>query len=201
MPPRQPWAFELLAHDDDSYMLGDATFKPPPPLTDWRFGSPGHPHPATCATCGAKVDKTFVAAHFRVNKRRRDITATYDGYTLVSARLRDTLLRHGATPEDFRALPADPAYWWLSPQQVLDFSAAKRNNPCPACGEYFDEVVPEPRFLERLAGPLSMGVYRSSLEFGSVPLKGTALVIGVDTAQALRDASLTGLILDPLRRP
>lgn len=201
MPPRHPWAFELLALDDDSYMLGDNTFKPPPPLTDWRFGLPGRPHPATCATCGARTDKTFVNPHFRVKKRRRDITATYDHYRLVSSRLRDKLLSHGATLEDFRPLPADPAYWWLSPQQVLDFSEATRRNPCPSCGECFDEVVPEPRFLERLAAPLSTGVYRSSLEFGSVPLKGPAVVIGVDTAQALREASMTGLILAPLRRP
>lgn len=201
MPSRQPWAFELLALDDDSYMLGDDTFKPPLPQTDWRFGSPGRPHPATCASCGARVDKTFVGAQFRVKKRRRDITRTYDSYTLVSTRLRDKLLSHGATLEDFRPLPADPAYWWLSPQQVLEFSAATRRNPCPSCGEFFDEVVPEPRFLERLEGPLSTGVYRSSLEFGSVPLKGIVVVIGVATAQALREASMTGLVLEPLYQP
>ncbi len=200
MPPRQPWAFELSGQDDGTYMLGGETYRPPAPQTDWRFGRLGHPHPATCPACGAKADKAYVDPLFRVKKRRRDLTVTYDGGVLVSQRMRSLLLTCGATEDDFRVLPADLDFFWLYPRQVLDYEAGRRNDPCAICGEYFDEVGPIPSFLNTLTAPLTAGVYRSSLEFGSVPLKSWALVVGVETARAMADAGLKGLEMSELHR-
>lgn len=192
------WAWVLYGHDDDTYMLGDETYKPYPQSGEWHFGAIGQPHLATCPGCGGKVDSGYINPRYRVKKRRRDITATYDGYLLVSARLCNVLQEGGATREDFVALPADPDYFWLCPQTVLEYSAAERAKRCPSCGQFADEVVPIPLFLEGLAGPIAAGVYRSSVEFGSVPLKAFQVVVGVRTALTIQANSLVGIELEQL---
>lgn len=193
------WAYTLFGHNDNSYMLGDETYEPDDQIGEWRFGVVGRPHPATCPACGVKVDALYIGPEYRVKKRRRDITATYDGYILVSERLRRVLQEGGATKEDFIALPADPDFYWLRPQKALEYSAAERAKRCPACGQFFDEVVPIPLFLGKLVEPIAAGVYRSSLEFGSVPLKAFQVVVGLRTALAIKANSLVGIDLEELR--
>jgi hypothetical protein len=192
--------YALSGHDDDSYMLGSETYKPDPRSSEWHFGAAGQPHPATCPSCGGKVDPDYIHPEYRVRKRRRDITATYDGYLLVSARLRRQLQYGGAVEEDFVALPADPDYFWLRPRMTLEYAAAERARPCPSCERFADEVLPIPLFLGKLAEPIAQGVYRSCLEFGSAPLKAFQVVVGVRTALAMRADSLTGIELEPLRQ-
>ncbi|GLS94411.1 hypothetical protein GCM10007918_17030 [Piscinibacter gummiphilus] len=121
-------AYELTGQDDDSYMLGEETFEPASAPGDWRFGREGLPHPATCTACGGKIDAGYVNPHYRVKKRRRDLTATYDGYLLASVRLCEVLKESGADAADFVALPADPGYFWLRPTAVLSYSVRS------ACG-------------------------------------------------------------------
>ncbi|NVM90573.1 hypothetical protein FHT32_004230 [Variovorax sp. SG517] len=191
-------AYALDGHDDGSYMLGNETYKPDPENSEWRFGSMGQPHPATCRGCGGKLESDYTNPGYRVRKRRRDITATHDGYLLVSAHLRKVLQESGATREDFVALPADPDYFWLRPQMTLPYSAAERARRCSSCGRFADEVVPIPLFLRELVQPLAAGVYRSCLEFGSAPLKAFQVVIGVRTALTIQSNSLVGIELEQL---
>ena len=191
-------AYELTGQDDDSYMLGEETFEPASAPGDWRFGREGLPHPATCTVCGGKIDAGYVNPQYRVKKRRRDLTATYDGYLLASARLCEVLKERGADAADFVALPADPGYFWLRPTAVLGYSAEECLRRCDSCGQFADAVVPVPLFLAQLAQPLSPGVYRSSMEFGSVPLKSFGVVVGESTGAALESAALKGVELRPL---
>lgn len=194
------WAFALYGRDDDSYMLGEEKCESDRQTGQWRFGSLGQPHPATCPQCGGKTDAGYVGPDYRVKKRRRDITTTYDGYTLVSERLRNVLQEGGANRDDFVALPADAEFYWLRPQATLEYSAAERAKPCPSCGQFIDEVVPVPLFLGNLVAPISSGVYRSSLEFGSAPLKAFQIVVGQHVASALQEGSFVGIELEKLQR-
>ncbi|WP_139140378.1 hypothetical protein [Variovorax boronicumulans] len=196
--PKTVWAYTLYGHNDGSYMLGDETYEPDDQSSEWRFGVAGRPHPATCPVCGVKVDAHYIGPRYRVKKRRRDITATYDGYILVSERLRSVLQEGGAAKEDFIALPADPNFYWLRPQKTLEYLAAERAKRCPACGQFVDEVAPIPLFLGKLVEPIAAGVYRSSLEFGSAPLKAFQVVVGVRTALAIQANSLVGIDLEEL---
>ena len=52
--------YALSGHDDDSYMLGSETYKPDPRSSEWHFGAAGQPHPATCPSCGGKVDPDYI---------------------------------------------------------------------------------------------------------------------------------------------
>ena len=67
-------AYALRAQDDDSYMLGETTYKPKDAggFYDWRFGKAGVPHPATCANCGRKTSTNYVDTQYLVKKRKRD---------------------------------------------------------------------------------------------------------------------------------
>ncbi len=191
-------AFELTGHDDGSYMLGNDTFKPLAGASEWRFGRNGVPHTATCRECGGKVNHEYVDPGYRVKKRRRDITTTYDGYTLVSSRLCRVLTENGASSHDFVRLPADQDFFWLRPQSVLRYSAMQRSRPCAVCGNFADEVVPVPEFASTLSEQIASGVFRSSIEFGSTPLKSFKVVVGANAGTALSAASFVGVELTPV---
>ena len=191
-------AYEIRAQDDDSYMLGEETYNPVSTSDVWHFGRAGDPHPATCSACGGKVNWQYVNPQYRVKKRRRDITATYDGYLLVSSRLHEILKENGADSDDFLPLPSDADYFCLRPKAALSYSAAECQRRCDSCDQFADSVVPVPQFVAQLAQPISSGVYRSSIEFGSVPLKSFCVVVGVNMGIALQSASLRGLELGPI---
>jgi hypothetical protein len=193
-------AYKLGAQDDDSYMLGDDTYVPTDDryrFHDWRFGKDGVPHPATCGTCGRKTKDDFVDATYRVKRRRRDATATYDGYFIVSRRFVDFGRSRGLDLDDFVALPGDPSFTWLRPKRALAFGATT-SRPCPTCGGFCDVVGPEPLFARELRQALPPGFYRSDLAFGSGPEQGPIIVVGAETGEALRAAALAGLELKPI---
>lgn len=193
-------AYRLSVQDDDSYMLGDDTHVPSEDrylFHDWRFGKSGVPHPATCGMCGRKTRADFVDAAFRVKKRRRDVTATYDGYVIVSQRLVDFGLAHACELDGLVELPGDRGFYWFRPSRTLAF-AATTSNPCPTCHAFYNVIGPQPVFCQELRGPLAPGFYRSDLEFGSGPEQGPVIVVGAETGDALRRARLSGLHLRPL---
>jgi len=196
-------AFILYGHDDDSYMLGKSTYRPPEAerylYHDWRFGKDGVPHPATCPTCGRKVDRNFVSAAFKVKKRRRDITATYDGYALVSQRFFDLCNENEWGSGQFVPLPADRKFYWLKPSRLLEFEG-KRSAQCPTCLGFCSLTRPAPVFLDRLSSPLLEGFYRSDLEFGSGPEQSFVIVASYSLGLKLRAAKLVGLDLEALPR-
>jgi hypothetical protein len=193
-------AYMLGAQDDDSYMLGDDSYVPAGDryqFADWRFGKGGVPHPATCGTCGRKTEDDFVDPSYRVNRRHRDATATYDGYFMVSQRFVDIARAHGCDLDDFVALPGDRHFYWLHPRRALAFGA-RTERPCPTCQGFCDVIGPEPLFARDLAGPLAPGLYRSDLAFASAPLQGPIIVLGAETGEALRRAKLSGVELTPI---
>jgi hypothetical protein len=199
-PTKTLLAYELDAQDDDSYMLGDDTYVPPGDrylFHDWRFGKNGVPHPATCGTCGRKTSGDFIDPSLRVRKRRRDATATYDGYLLVSQRLVDIGLTNGLNVDDVVALPGDRSFYWLRPKRILGFGATT-SKPCSACRGFYSVIRPEPLYCKDLREPLAPGFYRSDLEFGSGPEQGPVIVLGAHTGEALRGAKLSGSELTPI---
>ncbi len=193
-------AYELSAQDDDTYMLGEQTYRPEEPgFHDWRFGVDGVPHPATCPTCGRRTDPDFVSQSFRVKHRRRDLIATYDGYLIASTRLRDFCVSRGDPGVFFVPLPADNAFFWLRSDRMIGFDAALRGTRlerhCQTCRAFYSVVGADPVMLRGVAEPLLEGFYRTDLEFGSGPEQCPIVIVGIRTAQALRGANFRGLEL------
>jgi hypothetical protein len=157
-------AYAIDAQDDDSYMLGEDTYRVADSgsFCDWRFGRSGLPHAATCAACGRKTSPDYLNGEFRVHKRGRDLTATYDGYLLASKMLRDHCVARKYPGVDFLPLPADENFFWLRPHRIVRFDAARRGSRhgkfCDRCGGYFDVVGAKPIFLAGVSAPLMDGL-------------------------------------------
>lgn len=199
-------AYHLSVHDDGAHMLGPDTFRVPRDagFYDWRFGCEGVPHPATCATCGRKTDAEFINPGFRVRKRSRDLTVTYDGFVLVSLRFRNfcetTSWIHDV---ELAALPNDPAYFRFRPLRVIEFDAERRGTrfeePCPECGKFFNVVGATPVWLRNVREPIVDGVFRTDLEFGSGHEQSPLIIIGTETAAAIKDFGFEKVDLKPVR--
>lgn len=194
--------YSLGAQDDDSYMLGEETYRPVgTAFHDWRFGVAGVPHPATCGTCGRKTDPNFVSSRFRVRRRRRDLTTTYDGYLLASRRFRDFCTAARLPGLVFTALPADEDFFWLRSERLLAFDAEARGTRfekyCGSCCAYYDVVGATPVVL-RAGTPVGAGFHRTDLEFGSGPEQSPIFIGCVTTGRALNSERLNGVELCPL---
>lgn len=191
-------AFVLDAQDDDTYMLGDETYRSESgEFHDWRFGVAGVPHPATCGKCGRKTDRDYVSRSFRVRHRRRDLVATYDGYLVGSKRLRDYCVGRKFVGVSFVRLPGDDGFFWLRPDRVVAFDAEWRQTrfekPCNACGAFYDVVGATPARLREVSEPLLDGFYRTDIEFGSGPEQHPLVIVGTRTVEALRTERFSGL--------
>jgi hypothetical protein len=194
-------AYKLSAQDDGTHMLGNETFRAPRSagFHDWRFGKDGVPHPATCPTCGRKTDPEYVNPEFKAKRRTWDISATYDGYCLVSNRFREFCQTQGWEGMTFSSLPADKDFFVLRLANVLPFDAKRRKtrfeDPCPTCGGFYNVIGATPVFLCGVTEPIHEGFFRSDLEFASGPEQHPLILVGVDTAEKLRDEKFRKLDL------
>lgn len=195
-------AYQLRPNDDDSFMLGDSTYRVPADVGyyDWRFGCDGTPHEATCPTCGSKTDPQYVNSRFRVRKRRRDMTVTYDGYTLVSVRFREFCESHGWHKDvEFQQLPGDKRFFVFKPTRVLKFDAERRQTlfeqPCPECSEHFSVCGATPIFLRDIEQPVEEGFFRTDLAFGSGHEKSPLIIVGIATAEKIKSERFRGSYL------
>lgn len=186
-------AYHMSVHDDGTHMLGPDTYRVPRDAGyyDWRFGIDGIPHPATCPTCGRKTDTNYINPQFRVRRRRRDLTVTYDGYVLVSARFREFCeLNNWHQDVHFGNLPADNDYFVFKPTRTLEFDSERRKtrfeDHCPECDKYFNVIGATPVFLRNVDHPITEGFFRSDLEFGSGHEQHPLLILGTETAQKIK---------------
>ena len=185
-------AYTLSIHNDDSYMLGPETYFPlkPKGFHHWRFGTDGVPHPATCAACGRKTDPTYINPHFRVKKRKRDLTMTYDGYALVSTRFRDFCELHSWTGAVFVPLPADKNFFVFRLSDVLTFDSERRETRfgkrCSVCDAHYEVTGAYPAYLRGIKEPIKEGFFRSDLEFAAGPEQSPIIILGIDTAMTIK---------------
>lgn len=197
-------AYLIMPQDDDSYMLGEETYRQASPAKyhDWRFGRDGIPHPATCPTCGRKIDLDFVNPEFRANHRNWDIGVTYDGYDIVSKALRDYCRSNDWQGITFVPLPADPDFFVVRLTRVLRFDADRRGTRfeklCPSCGKYNSVAGATPVYLRDIKEPIADGFFRTDVEFGSAHEQGPLMLVGVRTAEQLRKKGFRNCDLEPI---
>jgi hypothetical protein len=127
---------------------------------------------------------------FSAKKRDWHISATYDGYTLVSYKFRDFCRQHAWQGMDFVRLPADNDFFVLRLALILPFDADRRRtrflDKCPTCGAFYGVIGATPAYLRGVTEPIQDGFFRSDFEFGSGPGQGPLTFIGLGTAEELR---------------
>ena len=197
-------AYSLSVEDDGSYMLGDDT-RPAelyPGFHDWRFLKNGAPHPATCAVCDRKTDSEFINPRFRVSRRNWDSVVTGDGYYLVSSAFCDVARQYNWTDVEFVELPGDSDYFWLRPSRTVTFDSDRRGtrfeHRCAACKGWFDVVGAHPIMLRDIDHPLTAGLFRTDLAFGSGHGQCPLIIVGLQTAAQIKAARLRHVDLEPI---
>jgi hypothetical protein len=199
-------AYELSPHDDDTHMLGEETYRPPRSVGfhDWRYGRDGVPHPATCPTCGRKTDPDYVNPKYKAKRRTWDIGTTYDGYVIVSKRLREFCRKHRWKGMTFVPLPAAKDFYVLRLSNVLPFDSKRRGtrfeNPCPTCGAFYNVIGANPVYLRGVTEPIEEGFFRSDLEFASGPEQHPLILVGTGTAEKLLKQKFQKLDLEEVER-
>ncbi len=186
-----PVAAIIRGHDNDTYMVGSCEKR-----------LPNVPDSVFCPACGWKVDWQYVRPDYRLGRRKRDVSATYDGATIVSQRAREILCGHGIERMLFTQLPHDPDFFTLAPDMVVNFDSARRKtrleNLCEKCGLYAMVAGATPAFFYSLPKG-DAWIARTDLLFGSYNEHHPLIVVSDRIAQALRSARLTGLDLEVIQ--
>lgn len=175
--------FLLDGPDNDSYMLG----------------GPGSP--PVCGTCGLVSDRAWIDPGFQLRDKRFDVSATYDGYLIVSERFREIADGPGAR---FIALPSATGFYSLIVDNAVPFDAARRKTRfeqlCAECGRYFVVAGATPAFL-KVDSLAADQLYRTDVEFGTGNEQHPLIAVGTAMGDRLRAARLAGLDLSPVRHP
>lgn len=176
----EPIAYILHGHDNDSYMLKD--------VADL----------ARCSVCGELLERPHLVPAFRIQKKR-DVSATYDGYTIVSQRFVDEWRLHGGEGLNFAPLPEEPGYFVISADRVIEFDSNRRKTRFeqyrPCCDQYHSVAGATPAFLKS-AHSLSKGqAAQTDVRFGSGDEKHPLIIIPLQLGGALKRTKLSGLDL------
>jgi hypothetical protein len=156
-----------------------------------------------CATCGqllAKWEEDLSTVRMP-RKLKYDVSTSYDGVVVVSARFRELYEAKGMTGLQF--IPLSESAFAIQATRLVQFDAVSRGtrfvDKCDACGQYESVVGAAPAFLTSGADVAEMGFARTDLEFGSGDEKSPVLICGDSAATALREAKLKGIDLEEVR--
>ncbi len=158
-------------------------------MTDGAHG------PTSRGRCQHVIDLGVVNPEMKLPPATPDVSFTYDGYLIVSERVRSILDCDG----ELLPLPAAPGFYSVAPTDQVAFDAVRRKtrfeDPCPVCGDFQSVVGATPVYL-LVDAPLGAGLYRTDICFGS-ELRWPLVVVGPRLAETLEAANLSGLSLHP----
>jgi hypothetical protein len=176
----KPIAYVLFGHDNDSYMLQDAGDL------------------VRCSVCGELLERPRLIPTFKIHKKR-DVSATYDGYMIVSQRFVDEWTRSGGTGLNFAPLPAEPGYFALDADQVIEFDSDRRKTRFeqhrPCCNRFHSVAGATPAFLKSPQSLSATQAARTDVMFGSGDGKSSLIIIPLKLGNALKRSKLSGLDL------
>lgn len=153
-----------------------------------------------CNGCGYRLDFSPTNPKYVLRGTKRDISATYDGQTIVSKAFKEFCERNKYSGLEFRPFENDPSHFHFIVNRQVKFDAKRRGvrfeNLCPQCGNYESVVGGKPAYLI-IAEPLVDGFFRSDLLFASGNEKHPLTLVGIETKTKLKAAKLRGLEFSP----
>jgi hypothetical protein len=153
-----------------------------------------------CDGCGYRLDFYATNRQYCLKKSGSDISATYDGQTIVSQIFKEFCEQNKFKGVKFVAFENDPNHFHLTVTPEVKFDAIRSKtrfeNLCSQCGNYESIVGAKPAYL-LAAQPLRDGFYRTDLIFASGNEKHPLILVGQETKAKLEAASLVGLEFSP----
>lgn len=171
-------AYELSGSDNDSYMFSDAdTIE-------------------KCDSCKFRIDFLKYNPNYFEKKLVSDLSATYDGFCVVSQKFRDFCLRKKYENLDFERFSNDKFHFNLKINNVVDFDFERRNTrfekKCAKCGNYESVIGANPVHLN-ISKPILSGIYRTDVFFASGNEKHPLIIVGLETKDEMTKERLVGL--------
>ena len=154
-----------------------------------------------CEKCGellAKWDESL--AGLKIKRRKYEVSATYDGVTVVSRRFQSVYDSNRLEGLVFQELPSAPDFLAVMATDVVQFDAKEREtrfiNKCPVCGRFEEVIGATPAYLMEGEVVPDRGFVRSDLEFASFDEKGPLILCGPAAGEVLKKARFRGLDLE-----
>lgn len=193
--------YSMCGQDDRATMYSDIESYDSVPQALLRNSSRVS-HGSLCPKCRRKLDPSWIRPGFRVSNRRRDITCTYDGYTLVSERFRKTWRQWGHRGAVFLELPSDPQFFALESNQVVPFDAESAGTRfedfCESCQSHSTVVGTFPTRLKGIAEALHPGLYRTDIAFACGIEQSPLLIVDPQTRMQIKSEKLVGFEFSPV---
>lgn len=149
-----------------------------------------------CSNCGNRIEMRL-NEEFILNKRNFDISYTYDGYLIVSEKLKEWLETSFDESLNFHHIRKDSNFYWLEVLNTLEFDVKKRKtkmiDKCSVCGNYAEVAGSTPGFIcspHKLDVP---GIYRSDIFFGSLSNQFYLIMIDLRTASSMSLRKFKGI--------
>lgn len=148
--------------------------------------------------CGELLSRECDLSQFRL-KKKRDISASEDSELFASNHFRQVWLEFGGEGLEFEPLPAQPGYYHLVFNDILEFDSIRRMSRAedfrPCCQRNVTFVGATPAYLKRPEALEGNHAYRTDLEFGSGDEKHPLLIVGLNVGLKLKGSKISGLCL------
>jgi hypothetical protein len=196
--------YQFRGHDNDSYMLGEETRRAASEAEreffDWRFTQNGEQHPATCPTCGRKVDRDYVSPSFKLRRKRMDVSGTYDGYVIVSERFRQFCRTKSIPNVEFLRLPSQPLHYWFRVLRLVEVDTKISLGLrflyfCPMCHAHAGVFGTSRLRFKGWETTVPKGFSRTDLEFAQAHQQHPVIVVDPELAEELKAEKFRGMCL------
>jgi hypothetical protein len=158
------------------------------------------PDGVCCPQCGTCLDYAYAPRKLSYGPLRRyDVSYTYDGRLILSARAVDKLgLRDRPEEIHLVELEHNPSVYYAMPTRVIAFDPAARQTrfeePCACCDSFESVVGATPAYLKGNGLP-GRGFFRTDLAFASGREKTPLVLMDDETAKTISQARLSGRVM------
>lgn len=155
--------------------------------------------PGTCPICHNTIEKVPDSL-YRVPKKKGDLFYTYDNFCIVSENFKRFCDERGYPHLTFVALTKSIGYYFFMPEDIYRLDSIRSRmqfiDKRDCCGSY-DEIIGSTLYK---ASDFSMltddFICRSEYYFASYGCKFPLIIVGLDTATAMKGYGLKGIYFD-----
>ena len=153
-------------------------------------------YPNCCDKCRYSIHQS-VNPNFRLRKKQFDVSGTYDGYLIVSKRLKIFCEEKGYNNVRFYNLESEPEFFFLDCTKVLSLDYERRKvqfiDFCDKCGRYAEVIGATPGFIGNDYLIEDNSFYRSEYDFGSYNSKSPLIIVSNKMAEEMQKMKFKGL--------
>ncbi len=154
-----------------------------------------------CAKYSNIYDLNIVNPNFKVPKRAKNISTTYEGYTIVSEKFKTFCEVEKYEGLEFVTLPSSPEYYWFKVHNILEYDTDARLtrflNYNEECNGY-EEIIGITPVCLKTKFLLEDKFYRTNICAGSFVNKSPMYMVGEKTKEKLKEAGFKEIFFEKI---